>query len=60
MIVFLYYITKTDKELTYKIFSNCNSVRKSGTNPLKLLFDKSLQGTIQMRDYNSESTSGEK
>lgn len=32
----------------YKTSRNCNFVRKSGTVPLKLLFDKSLKGVIQI------------
>lgn len=30
-------------ELTYKVFKNCSSDRNLGTDPVKLLFDKSLK-----------------
>jgi hypothetical protein len=45
---------------TYKTFSDCSCVRKSGKGPFKLLFDKSLKEKTNLKSYNFESPTKKK
>ena len=45
---------------TYKTFSDRSCIRKSGKEPFKLLFDKSLKGNNFICIYNFESPNAER